>query len=332
MPYIPSPVWGVWFTDEQARIYYASDINTRIATLKFIGLDDSYVNVAVDQWVNETYGYMGAILNIPEIKNILTTAGKEGWSPERIQGAITQTAYWKSHTAAERNWLQLQSSDPEEARKQLQTAKDNLTTIALREGVSISQSRLDELATKVASGGITDSAAIQRMVVAEASYSPTASVGGIQAQASAIRARAQEFGIRLTEQGAFDWAKRIESGTADQGTVDEFLRQQAKARFANSPLVTQALEQGLTVRQAIDPQIAQVSELLEIDPDTVNITDAKFSPLVEYVDPDGNQRTMTTSEAAKWARGQNEYRTTAGANREAAALAENIAQRFGAVA
>lgn len=324
-------VLGLTVPDEFARNYNAADINTRIAMLKWIQRPD-LVDKAVSAWANETYGYMGGALQNGEIKRLLKQAGTEGWSEARIKTALMNTKYWKSHTAAQRNWDQLSSTDPKTAKQMVADARGNVTALAARLGITISSARLSSLAQKIASEGITDAGQIQRMVAAEAQFTGgNLSPGDISAGVSQIKARASDYGVMMSDQAAFDWAQRLAAGTATQDGVNEFLLEQSKARFASNKMIQDALARGQTVRDALDPQIAQVADLLEIDPDTIRLTDSRWSPILEKTDgPD--VRVMTQSEAAQYARSLPEWNKTANAQASAATFAERLAQTFGKVA
>lgn len=277
------------------------------------------------------YGFQSLVLDDPQIKSIIKRAAKEGWTPDRVQAAIMKTRYWKTHSDSQRQWAQLKKSDPSTAKERLANAQESVSALAAYEGIDLG-ARLGAISEAVASGKVTSEAQIKRMILAEAQYNPTAAAGGLTAQASQIKARGDDYGVSMTGQGAFDWAKKMEGGTADAGVIDEYLKQQAVSRFGSNATIVSALDRGQTVRQALDPQLAQVSDLLEIDPDTIKLTDPKWSAILEQPDQQVGLRVMTSAEAARWARSQDAYKKTANGQATAASLAESISKAFGNVA
>jgi hypothetical protein len=322
-------VLGLTVPDQFAKDYSAADVNTRVAMLRFIH-QDQLVDRAIDQWAQENYGYLGLALKNGEIRKIINQAAREGWNDQRILGALSKTKYWKGHTDAQRKWDTLKSTDPKTAKQQIKDAQGNVSAIAARMGITLGGGA-KRLAEHIAKNGITDPAQINRLIAAEAHMGSNLGPGDITAGVSQIKARASEFGVPLTDKGAFDWAKRLADGTASQDGVDEFLRQQSKARFANNKMIQDALGRGQTVRDALDPQIAQVSDLLEIDPDTINLIDPRWSPILEKVDGT-DMRVMTSAEAAEFARAQPQWNKTRNAQSSAAAFGEKLLNTFGQVA
>lgn len=322
-------ILGITVTDQQARDYNTRDINGRIQILQFIGRGD-LVDQAVQEWAGQNYGYLGGALKDKEVKALLTRAGREGWSEARIQAALIKTKYWTTHTANQRNWEQLKQTDPKTAKELVANAQANVGAIAARLGVSLKSGRAKSLAENIAKNGITDPAVIQRMVAGEAQFTGNLGPGDIQANVSAIKARGSEFGVLFSDRVAFDWAQRLAAGTATQDGIDEYLRQQAQARYASNKMIQDGLARGQTVREILDPQIAQVADLLEIDPDAIRLTDPRWSPILEKPDED-TMRPMTSAEAAQYARSQPEWEKTRNAQATSAGFGEKLLQTFGAV-
>lgn len=324
-------LYGVQLPDQFVNEYKTADINKRVAMWRFINRPD-LADRAVDEWAKENYGHYGLAFNDPEIKKILRQAATEGWSDQRILGALQKTKYWKTHTEAQRRWDTLNSTDKATAKQLVKDTQGNVEAIASRMGVTLG-SKSKKLAEHIAKNGITDPQEIQRLIAAEARMGGgNLGPGDITANVSAIKARASDYGVLLTDQGAFDWAQRLAAGTATQDGVNEYLMQQAKARFSSNKMIQDALARGQTVRDALDPQIAQIAELLEIDPDTIRLTDPRWSSVMEKQQDDGTFNVMTSADAAAYARGLPEWNKTRNAHESAASFGEALLQRFGAVA
>src|SRR5690348_11276268 len=69
----------------------------------------AYVEAQTRAKIAEQYGYVGAILDNPEVGGLLRQAANNGWTKERLQGAIFQTNWWKTTSATARAWEVLKS-------------------------------------------------------------------------------------------------------------------------------------------------------------------------------------------------------------------------------
>ena len=67
---------------------------------------------------SEQYPQYAWAFQDPEVAYWLDRAVREKMGPEELQGWIMQTAWWKSKTAAERDWLQTFANNPADANRQ----------------------------------------------------------------------------------------------------------------------------------------------------------------------------------------------------------------------
>lgn len=284
-------------------------------------------NLTIAQQAQATYGALGALFNIPELTPILTQAVQNGWSANLIQTKLMQTTWWKTTTASQRQWDQLVAEDPASTKSQVDSLVGNISTMLTKEGASMPAGTLQTLATTMLRNGITDQTTIQRMALAQAQANPNGG-GLLGVDAGQIKATAAQYGLPMTDQVAAQYAQQIEAGTADHNTVGDVLKNQAKAAYAH---FAPQIDAGYTVRQILDPQIQAVAQNLEVSPNDINLLDPKWSNLASVSD-NGTTRSMTLSEATQFARQQPEYRKTASAMSQAAALGQQLLTTFGKVA
>lgn len=72
-----------------------------------------------DQATKDAYPQFSWLYNDPELGPVLRQAAAEGWTDTRLEGAIQQTNWWKTHAESARNYLQLAATDPAEATRRL---------------------------------------------------------------------------------------------------------------------------------------------------------------------------------------------------------------------
>jgi hypothetical protein len=318
--------------DEFNRMWNSWDINQRIDWLKFTH-QEGQTDKVVRDYVKQQYGSMAAYLDNKEVGPILMRAGREGWTPERLAATIQNTKWWKTHAASEREWELLKKTDKATAKQKIDQAKASINALLAREGVTgqLSDSRISALAEKILKSG-ADPSMVPKMVLAEIRYNPTHPVGLMGERMATFQKRARDYAINLGDETAFDWAKRVAMGDAEEGGFDEYARQAAERRFSRNATILEQLKEGYTVREVLDDPIQEVARLMEVDPDSVDLSRTEWSPIAEFADDQGNVRAMTAAEAGRWARTQTGWQTTANANDTESKFAQFLGEKMGKVA
>lgn len=115
-------------------------------------------------------------------------------------------------------------------------------------------------------------------------------------------------------------------------TTEDFQRQQrtiAKTRYSH---LSDLIDQGVTLEDLASNYKTSAAKLLEVDPNSIDMSDAQYEIALAY-DGDGGKRTMTTGEWERLLRTDARYgwERTENAKSEARSLASNIAQAFGRI-
>lgn len=285
--------------------------------------------------VKRQFGALAVYLDHPEIGNLLRRAASEGWTREQLQLELNKTEWWKNTTASQREWDMLQRSDPAEAAKRVADLVSRLKAIADQQGFGdrYSDEQFRQFASFFLYNGVPE-ADMGKAMFANLQYDPTKGSGGTPGgqagtSMSAIKARAAEFGLQISDEAAFNWAKQIASGQATLDAVDVYFRNQAKSRYS---WLAPDIDRGATIKQLFDPIIQQTAQLLEISPEMIDLTDPRFSRMIDYVDSNGTRRSMTAAEAAEYIRSTDAWLQTSNAKQGSAGLGEEIIKTFGKVA
>ena len=292
-----------------------------------------------DSYVREHYGFMAGYLSDPELGPILHQAAAEGWTSQRLQGALMNTNYWKTSSASIRTWDAQANTDPASAREKVAQLTQTLKAQAQRLGLNISGSvDLGQY------GGVQDRLAIfaaralregwsQEMITDglfhEAAFDPTKDPGAgqIAATRDAIKKVAGQYMLDVSDPTATQWAADILDNKQTLEGVTSLFKQQAKGRYAS---LAPQIDQGFTPEQFFDSYKQGIAKELEIDPTMVNMMDPKWSQIVDYSDPKtGSTRPMTLSEAQAYVRSQPEWQSTKGAQTLAANVGDLIGKTFG---
>lgn len=319
-------------TNEFARWWNSADLTQRINWYKYThgGKIPALVEIKLTKdYIATHYGAMAAYLDHPELGKILLRSAAEGWAPEQLQAAIQQTNWWKTTTTSQREFDLLVRTDPAEATRKAEAIGAQIYQLLQQEGVleQFSEQRISELAYMLTRNGASETD-IPRMVLAEVQFGPTQPIGRLGARMTEFKQMSDQMLTPLSDQAAFDWAKKVETGAATAEGFDQYLREVAKGSWAH---LADRIDAGFTVKSLLDPQIQTVAGLLERDPDSIDFRDPRFSQIIAFNDGQ-TTREMSVSEAGKYARSLDEFWQTQGAEAQVASFVQNLGRQFGKVA
>lgn len=275
------------------------------------------------------YGYLAAFLDHPEVGPILRRAAEQGYDQAVLEGELYATNWWKQNGQAARNFEALQSSDPAEVQRRVGQRELDLRIAASRLGVTLSPDRLRQIATDAVRLQMTD-AEVQAALGAELKYDPTSPQGGTVGETSQqLRRIAGDYLQDMSDATAFDYAQKIAKGETTIEAVRSLYAQQATGLL---PYLTKFIGEGGTPRNYFDSARQQAARLLEVEPDSIDLRSAQFSPILGVPGDDGMPRAMTLAEQQNYVTGLDGYKRTKGALEKGANVVEEILTTFGKVA
>jgi len=286
-------------------------------------------NFPEDSWMFDMPGTQGQ-----ELRNILGYIGSvHTTNTATITGLIDQSAWYKSHSTAQRTWQQLYANDPQEAQREIQQSSAAITAQAGSMGVALTQDQLNTLAINSNYYGWTP----EELQYAISSYlpsnkAPTAG-GAAEVNFQSMKATAtQTWGVPTSDAQIAQWTAQIAAGTQTVEGVTALLKQQATSLY---PTLADQFNRGFTFADATDPykQIAQ--QYLGTPADQINFTDPKWMAAVNQVDPKTGQRTeMGLDQWTNYIRSQPQYgyQNTNQAKNEMVGLSNAAAKTLGVIA
>jgi hypothetical protein len=293
----------------------------------------------IDAFARSNYGYLAAYLEDPEIGPILKQAAREGWDQGRLRGALSNTNWWKTTAQTAREFDAEKNMDPASWEEKVQQRLEQIRRQAGLMGLAIS-GKIDlggfgsydrdyHIAVQSLREGWDDKK-IMAALFKEGGFQVDKDYGEgmIGAQADQVKAMARAYMLPVSESQANAYAQAIMEGRMDIEGVEAAYRDLAKGRY---PGLAAQIDAGIRPEQFFDTYKQQAAQLLEIDPDTINMMDPKWSPMTELVGADGVRRPMTLSESADYLRSRPEYDRTDNAMTEASRVAELLAKTFGKV-
>lgn len=285
-------------------------------------LDPNASEAEIEAYVRRHYGYFGAFLDIPEVREVLLTSAREGYDEARMKGALYATDWWKQTDAANRTWAQLESEDPAEARRQV--ASTAATVMNRARTLGLPSSVVASIAYQATKNGWNTDQQIDALI-AQANWS-TMEGGELTSYRDQVNQIASQYLVGVSEQTARNYSERIASGELSLNGVRSIMQRQAKARFS---WMADQLDAGVTVADYLAPVKDRIAAELEVVPDEINLMDPQWLSLVETKGDDGKMRAATLHEATLAARKRPEWKNTSNAQRTTTQLMTTLGQVFG---
>lgn len=291
----------------------------------------------VDAKVYELYGpALGAYLADTELGPLLRQAAIEGWDELRLEGALQRTEWWQRTGEAARTWDEENISDPESAnlRRRAQAAKIWDLTQNVRAGANAIDAQTFDAIVEDSLRYAWDDNQLMDMILSLTSFNPAQpEPGGLIGSGMArVKEMAAGYFINLSDEEAFNYARRIQAGELQEDGMVATFRAQARSRFANSELA-QLIDNGVLPADYFAEHQRAIAQTLELgDPSTVDlVNDPTWSRILQFTDEAGRIRPMTVAETMTLARQQDEYRYTRGAQQEGGDWGSFFLKTFGSI-
>jgi hypothetical protein len=282
----------------------------------------------IQKFITEHYGPLAvALLKEPELRKALITAAQQGLVDTRFEELISKTKWWQSRSASMRQWDMLQMQDPREIKDRLEKRKAALAPIWEQYGLDgdINKMALDMERLGLNEHQLNAAVADQMLKESDKTGLDQGTEGATSADRLMTIAR-QEYLTPVDRQTAERWAiKAVRTGVDIEESWRAYLAGISSQRFGIDPL------SGVAPADVMSPIKMSVAENLEIAPETVDLLDPRFAELLQVRTEDGTYRPMTSAEATRWARSQEQFKGTKKAEEASSGLAEALAKTFGKV-
>jgi hypothetical protein len=225
---------------------------------------------------------------VPELNHQLELAVQGGWSVAKFQQSIEATNWYRTHNDAARQLVALQYSDPTEYKTRVANAAQQVSTLAGQMGVSLTAGQISSLSQQfLVSGWSTQT--LQYEVGKFYNGSPKGQAAGILQQMQQTYA---DYGVPISQGSLEARVRQVLEGATTADTYKEEVIQTAKSLY---PSIALQLDSGLTVKNIADPYIQQMSNILEVDPNTVGVTDPLIKKALQGSVVTANGKSTATS-------------------------------------
>lgn len=142
----------------------------------------------------------------------------------------------------------------------------------------------------------------------------------------ALKNFAADNGLLLSDGAATSYANSIVTGTIDENTAFNTLRESAAEAF---PALADKIKAGINLKTLADPYIQSMSSILEIPDSGIDLFDPKVRGALAYTLPDGKVGTKSIYDFEKELRKDPRWQYTNNARNEAASVATTVLKDFG---
>jgi len=325
----------------------AASTGAAVTTAEAEALTPESTPAEIEAYIRKTYPDWAWLLANPELRSILTRPDIDDLDETEIRALVEGTDYWKTHSPASRAFDNLLGTEPQAGGQLVDTVKGILGDEFVKAGVPITDEQLGMVAKNALRAGwvslqgqILHPGKVADFITFALRQQPQNLDGGqlpagsIAADADALGAIAQQYGVPVPRASVEDWAMRVTEGTATRETFTQYVVNLAKAQWLHDPDVIKAMDQGVSPSQFFAPHVARIAETLELSPGQIDLfNDPKYASITQMYDPEvKTRRSMTLGEVAQWARDQEEYANTRAYKEQDAAFTMKMAKTFGAVA
>ena len=279
----------------------------------------------------EQYGGFYAIIqSVPEIGILLKKAVTAEWSDAKFDYKLKQTRWYKNNSATARTWDVNKQLDPASVQQQIDTQSQSVRSMATNLGVTLDDAAITKISEASLRGGWSESL-LQNAIGAEAIKSSTGrsqlSTGYFGQQ---MKQTAADYGIQLSDSTFSQWIDKVALGKENVQSFKQYALNMAKTLYSG---ISAQLDQGLTFAQITDPYKQTAARTLEINPETIDFTDPKWSKAITFTTDKGEQRPMNFNEWGNYLRSERSlgYEYTNEARSRAYQVTSGLANLFGKI-
>lgn len=239
----------------------------------------------IEQGLSADGFVLGLIDSVPELKRVFTEAMTKNATVQDVLVKLENTHWYREHNAAQRKYLQLQSTDPGQATRMLQQAEHDISQLSTQLGVPIDQKTLQQIAKSAVFNGL-DNTEITQSLVGYFKYQGKSLVGQSGADVDTLKKMAQQYYVNLSDGQLQDMTQRMLIGQLQPQDLQSYFKGLALSKF---PYLAQQLDQGLTVKDVADPYINEMANLLEKPANGISPTDPMVMKALQQSTPQGVQ-------------------------------------------
>lgn len=280
----------------------------------------------------QQYGFALAFMNSnPELKRLFNQAVAQTWTPDKFVSQLRNTKWFKNHSAAVRNAILQETSDPATFQASLDqmtsTVRDTYGSMFGEAGMNEKQmSKWARLAVRM---GWSQAELVDR-ITSSVDYEKMLKKDSLGGSAAEVKGQldnlASNYGIKLGDQWKTRQLAAVMSGNDTIAGVQQKVQEMAMREYK---AFADRIAAGETVTEIADPYVNRMSELLELNPNEVGVDNEMIQRAMKQATPDGKPAAMDLYTFEKEVRKDNRWQYTKNARQEVANVTSDLLKSFG---
>jgi hypothetical protein len=292
---------------------------------------------ALIAYIQKQFPDLAWMLGVPNAASVLEHIVSSGTTdPNQIQAQIQSSTWWKTTSAAIRQYEQTNATDPSAYNfavpgSQAQQTLGTVMTEAGKLGVQLSLQQAQTVATSYLKFG-WQTAELDQAIGSYVTYAASGATdaAGVVQQ---LKAHAGQYLLPMTPAVLQSWAQNIVGGTQNMDQFDAYLARTASTKWTG---MASQIGQGMTPTQITDSLRQDAAKTMEVDPNSVDfVNNPVYAKILDFVPPAAPgqaapaHRLMTDSEMNAYLKGTDQWQYTQQARDQASALGKTLAQTWG---
>lgn len=283
----------------------------------------------------QDYGFALAFMNSnPELKRLFNQAVAQTWTPDKFISQLRNTKWFKNHSATVRNAILQETSDPATFQASLDqmssTVRDTYGSMFGTTGMN--DKKVDRWARLAVRMGWSQAELVDR-ISSTVDYEKLLKKDALGGSAAEVRTQldslAQNYGVRLGDQWKARQLQKVMSGDDTVAGITTKVQEMAMREYK---AFADRIAAGETVSEIADPYVNRMSELLELNPNSVGVDNDMIQRALKQQGPDGKPAAMDLWSFEKEVRKDTRWQYTKNARQEVANVTSDLLRSFGVMA
>lgn len=231
-----------------------------------------------------SYGFAMAVLNSdPELKSLFQKAVQQTYTPQRFQAELRNTKWFQKNGEAWRNAAIQKAADPATYKSKVDQVRVRLGMMAVEMGSRASGRILNQMAESAYMFGWDDNQ-IRQQLATYVRYTDGQWLGAAAQVAEEAKAYAASMGLGISNDRLGRWMGDIMAGNTTLDNLKSQLLKEAQSAF---PHLSDRLAGGETLAEIAEPYRQTMANLLELNPESITMTDPAIKKALASKDEQG---------------------------------------------
>lgn len=261
-----------------------------------------------------------------ELWKLLQQAIKGDWSADRFTAKLKDTKWFQKHSDIWRQNTALKYSDPTTYQERLQNSNTTVANLAGQFGVNLTKAELKRFSERAYLFGWSPEQILDHLAVKITPSQSGHYNGDLSSIEEQLRKTSLANGVKLNPDQLRNWMRAIVRGDAGVGQFEQYIRDVASKTFE---AYGDQIKSGMDASDVAAPYIQSMSQILEINPGSIDLFDKTIRKALSYRNDKGEAQPMSITDFEDSLRQDKRWQYTDGAKDTMRGYAVNLAKMWG---